>query len=143
MALFDLVGTTLSGWLTDRWDSRYLLAWYYGLRGVSLLFLPMALGASDGARWAFAAFYGLDWIATVPPTVRLASEAFGAGNVGVMFAWIVAAHQLGAASASFLAGVLRTTTGDYALAFWVAGGLCFLAVVMVLRLRRTPALATA
>jgi len=80
MGLFDLAGTTLSGWLTDRWNSRYLLGWYYALRGLSLAFLPVALGTSDGARLAFAVFYGLDWIATVPPTC--ASRLMPSGGNG-------------------------------------------------------------
>lgn len=146
MGVFDLFGTTISGWLSDRWDSRKLLAWYYGLRGLSLFWLPHALQGPQVARWGFAVFYGLDWIATVPPTVRLTGDRFGAARVGVMFGWIVAAHQLGAAAAAFAAGVTRTQFGDYAPAFWAAGALCLLAAALVFgvsmpgaALRRPPA----
>ena len=134
MGVFDLVGTTVSGWLTDRWDSRYLLCWYYGLRGLSLLFLPYALGTQFLALAAFAVFYGLDWIATVPPTVRLAANVFGKRNVGVMFGWISAAHQLGAATAAFGAGALRTWLGSYQVAFMASGLLCLLAAGLVIRI---------
>lgn len=134
MGVFDLVGTTASGWLSDRWDARKLLAWYYGLRGLSLVFLPAALAGPDAARWAFALFYGLDWIATVPPTVRLTSNAFGAARTGVMFGWIAAAHQLGAATAAYGAGLTRSWTGDYQGAFWASGALCVLAAVLALRI---------
>jgi MFS family permease len=134
MGVFDLFGTTISGWLSDRWDSRKLLAWYYGLRGLSLFWLPHALQGSEAGRWGFAMFYGLDWIATVPPTVRLTGDRFGAARVGVMFGWIVAAHQLGAATAAFAAGVTRTQLGDYAAAFWAAGALCLIAAALVFRI---------
>ncbi len=131
MGVFDFFGTTASGWLSDRWDNRALLAWYYGLRGLSLLFLPFAFRFSFWGLSAFAVFYGLDWIATVPPTVRLASRAFGEENVAVMFGWIAAAHQLGAASAAWAAGALRVDTGNYLTAFVGAGALCLVASVMV------------
>jgi predicted MFS family arabinose efflux permease len=127
MGGFDLVGTTLSGWLTDRWDSRKLLGWYYGLRGLSLFALPAALAGPEPARWAFAVFYGLDWVATVPPTARLAADAFGRERVGIMFGWIVAAHQLGAATAAWGAGTVRSELGGYQTAFVAAGLLCIAA----------------
>ena len=133
MGVFDMVGTTLSGWLSDRWDNRLLLAWYYGLRGLSLLFLPFALAGDlvgPAGLAIFAVFYGLDWIATVPPTVRLAARAFGEENAPVMFAWIACAHQLGAAAAAWAAGVTRTTYGDYLPAFIGAGALCLLASIL-------------
>jgi sugar phosphate permease len=136
MGVCDLIGTTLSGWLSDRFDSRVLLAWYYGLRGLSLLFLPYAFDASAYGLPLFAVFYGLDWIATVPPTVRLAGRAFGEANAALMFGWIAAAHQLGAASAAWLAGILRTDTGDYLAAFWSAGLLCLAASMMSLMIGR-------
>lgn len=127
MGIFDILGTTASGWLTDRFSSRYLLFAYYGLRGVSLLFLPLTLSdPSHGLGW-FAVFYGLDWVATVPPTVRLTSEAFGRENTGVIYGWIGASHQLGASMAAFGAGTIRMTLGDYRLAFWIAGVLCIIA----------------
>ena len=90
MGIFDLVGTTLSGWLSDRYNNRYLLAWYYGLRGLSLLWLPFALDLSFFGLSLFAVFYGLDWIATVPPTVRLATNTFGREKAPMMFGWIFA-----------------------------------------------------
>jgi len=116
MGIFDIIGTTGSGWLTDRYSSRHLLFGYYTLRGVSLLFLPFTLQDGSGLAW-FAVFYGLDWIATVPPTVRLTSEAFGRENTGVVYGWISASHQLGASVAAFGAGAIRSTLGDYLLAF--------------------------
>ena len=136
MGVFDLVGTTLSGWLSDRWDNRMLLSWYYGLRGLSLVFLPFAFGVDiAGLGYAglglFAVFYGLDWVATVPPTVRLAAKCFGEENAPVMFGWIAAAHQAGAASAAWFAGVIRVETGSYMTAFMISGGLCLAASVMV------------
>jgi MFS family permease len=145
MGIFDLAGTTVSGWLSDRWDSRRLLAWYYALRGLSLLFLPFALGAPGTALWVFAVFYGLDWIATVPPTVKLATDAFGSARAPVMFGWIAAGHQVGAALTALTAGWVRTTLGDYQLAFWASGGLCLVAALLALQVRgpaatRTPAL---
>lgn len=126
MGIFDIVGTTASGWLTDRFSSRYLLFGYYALRGLSLLFLPHTLaGGGEHLNW-FAMFYGLDWIATVPPTVRLTANAFGRENTGVVYGWIGAAHQLGASLAALGAGTLRTVLGDYRPSFWGIGVLCFL-----------------
>lgn len=127
MGLFDIVGTTASGWLTDRFSSRYLLFTYYALRGVSLLCLPYTLAHGNSQLKWFAIFYGLDWVATIPPTVRLASDLFGRSNAGVMFGWIAAAHQLGAAFAALGAGAMRTAFGDYSGAFWIAGSVCLLA----------------
>jgi len=138
MGVFDLVGTVASGWLSDRWDSRRLLAWYYGLRGISLLFLPAALAGPEPARWVFAVFYGLDWVATVPPTLRLTAQSFGARRAGIMFGWVVAGHQLGAATAAFGAGAVRTVFGDYGGAFLASGALCLLAAGMVLRIGARP-----
>jgi sugar phosphate permease len=128
MGIFDIIGTTASGWLTDRFSSRHLLFAYYTLRGLSLLALPLTLadGGSHGLGW-FALFYGLDWVATVPPTVRLTSDTFGRENTGVVYGWIGASHQLGASMAAFGAGTIRTLFGDYRDAFWIAGVLCFIA----------------
>lgn len=137
MGLFDLVGTTASGWLSDRFNCRYLLFGYYGLRGLSLLFLPHALVGPSAGLMIFAVFYGLDWIATVPPTVRLCAEVFGRERASIVFGWVVAAHQVGAAFAAFMAGWLRTTTGAYTLAFMSAGALCLAAAVGVLPIGRT------
>jgi sugar phosphate permease len=139
MGIFDLVGTTLSGWLSDRYNNRYLLAWYYGLRGLSLLWLPFALDISFFGLSLFAVFYGLDWIATVPPTVRLATNAFGREKAPMMFGWIFTGHQLGAAVAAFGAGVLRTAMDGYLEAFILAGLACLVAVAMSLMIGRQPA----
>ncbi|CUW39844.1 putative monocarboxylate permease, transmembrane transport protein of the MFS family [Magnetospirillum sp. XM-1] len=136
MGIFDILGTTASGWLSDRWDSRKLLFWYYGLRGLSLIFLDLAFGPDVFGLWLFAVFYGLDWIATVPPTVKLTTQAFGREKAGVMFGWIFAAHQLGAATAAFAAGVIRTDLGDYWLAFVLSGLACLVAAAMSLMIGR-------
>jgi sugar phosphate permease len=134
MGVFDFFGTLGSGWLSDRFDSRWLLFWYYGLRGLSLVYLPF----SDFSLYAltlFAMFYGLDWIATVPPTVKLTAERFGDGKANVVFGWIFAGHQLGAAAAAYGAGVSRTVYDSYLPAFFVAGALCLLAALAFLGLR--------
>ena len=136
MGLFDLVGTTASGWLSDRYNCRYLLFGYYGLRGLSLLFLPQALLGPASGLGIFALFYGLDWIATVPPTVRLSAEVFGREKASIVFGWVVASHQVGAAFAAYAAGVLRTVSGSYTLAFFSAGALCAIAALMVLPIGR-------
>lgn len=136
MGIFDILGTTASGWLTDRYSSRYLLFGYYTLRGISLLFLPLTLRVGASSLVIFAVFYGLDWIATVPPTVRLTSEAFGRENTGVIYGWIGASHQLGASMAAFGAGAIRTILGDYQVAFWGAGLLCVAAGLSFLTLGR-------
>jgi sugar phosphate permease len=130
MGIFDLMGTTASGWLTDRFDSRKLLAWYYTLRGLSLLFLPVAFDFNFYGLSLYATFYGLDWVATVPPTVKLAGDVFGEENAAIMFGWIAASHQVGAAAIAWLAGVLRTRTGDYSMAFFLSGLLCVLAAFL-------------
>ena len=121
MGIFDILGTTASGWLTDRYSARHLLFGYYTLRGLSLLFLPATLLTGGAGLGIFAVFYGLDWIATVPPTVKLTTEAFGRENTGVVYGWIGASHQLGASMAAFGAGAIRTELGDYRLAFLMAG----------------------
>lgn len=137
MGIFDMAGTTFSGWLTDRLNSRYLLFSYYALRGLSLLFLPYSLSHPSSALSFFAIFYGLDWVATVPPTVRLATNAFGQENVGVVYGWIFTAHQIGASLAALGAGTIRTYLGDYRDAFWISGGMCALAAALFLYTRRT------
>jgi sugar phosphate permease len=131
MAIFNFIGTTGSGWLSDRMDNRVLLAIYYGLRGLSLLYLPFSFVSFYGLS-LFAVFYGLDWIATVPPTIRLTANAFGKEKTGIMFGWMAVFHQLGGALAAFLAGVLRVDLGSYLQAFMLAGVLCFIAGAMVL-----------
>jgi sugar phosphate permease len=134
MGIFDILGTTASGWLTDRYPSRYLLFGYYSLRGLSLMYLPLTLAnGAHGLGW-FAIFYGLDWVATVPPTVRLTGEAFGRENTGVIYGWIGASHQLGASLAAFGAGASRTMFGDYRMAIWAAAGLCMIAGLVFLTL---------
>jgi predicted MFS family arabinose efflux permease len=142
IGVFDLFGTMISGWLSDRFDNRKLLLWYYSLRGISLLILPFAYGAGWFALALFVVFYGLDWVATVPPTVRLTADLFGKARVGTTYAWIFAAHQLGASMAAFGAGALRTWLGDYQAAFMTAGLLCLIAAGLVIRIGR-PAPTTA
>ncbi|MBL9188013.1 MAG: MFS transporter [Opitutaceae bacterium] len=136
MGLFDLVGTTASGWLSDRYNCRYLLFGYYGLRGISLIFLPQALLGPTAGLAVFAVFYGLDWIATVPPTVKLTGEVFGREKAAIVFGWVAAAHQVGAAFATYTAGTVRTALGSYAWAFIGAGALCLIAAVAVLPIAR-------
>jgi MFS family permease len=139
IGVFDVAGTMISGWLTDRLDSRWLLFWYYGLRGLSLLFLPYAFGVQYFGLILFIVFYGLDWVATVPPTVALTADTFGKRNLGVVYGWIFASHQLGAATAAFGAGAIRTWFGDYQLAFMTSGVLCLLAAGIVVRINRAGA----
>jgi MFS family permease len=142
MGVFDLVGTTASGWLSDRFDSRVLLFMYYGLRGISLVFLPSAFGIAAVGLPIFAVFYGLDWIATVPPTLKLATNAFGRDRAAIMFGWIVAGHQVGASVAAYGAGLIRTITLSYDGAFISSGILCIAAAFVVLFIGRNRAVAT-
>ena len=135
MGAFDFVGTILSGWLSDRYDNRTLLFWYYGLRGLSLFWLPHSEFTIYGLG-LFAMFYGLDWIATVPPTVKLAGAAFGPQKVGLVFGWIFAAHQLGAAAAAYGAGFARTLLLTYTPALYAAGAACLLAAVVIMAIRK-------
>jgi MFS family permease len=135
MGIFDFFGTIISGWLSDRYDNRWLLFWYYGLRGLSLLFLPFTDFTFYGLS-LFAMFYGLDWIATVPPTVRLTAQRFGAERANLVFGWIFAGHQLGAGVAAFGAGLSRTVLLTYLPAFFVAGALCIVASLIVLMISR-------
>lgn len=137
MGIFDFFGTIGSGWLSDRYDSRWLLFWYYGLRGLSLLYLPFSDFSLYGLA-LFAMFYGLDWIATVPPTVKLAAERFGE-KTNLVFGWIFAGHQLGAAFAAFTAGYTRTAYETYLPAFFGAGVLCLIAAVLVVAVRENRA----
>ena len=121
MGFFDFFGTIGSGWLSDRFDPRWLLFWYYGLRGLSLLYLPFTDFTFYGLS-LFAVFYGLDWIATVPPTVKLAADRFGREKAGIVFGWVFAGHQIGAASAAFGAGLVRTEYSTYLPAFFCCRG---------------------
>ncbi len=135
MGIFDFFGTIVSGWLSDRYDNRYLLFWYYGLRGLSLLFLPFTNFSFYGLS-VFAMFYGLDWIATVPPTVRLTAQRFGPERANLVFGWIFAGHQLGAGIAAFGAGLSRTIYATYLPAFFVAGALCIVAALLTITISR-------
>ena len=135
MGLFDLFGTTGSGWLTDRYDPRKLLFFYYGLRGISLMFLPFT-DFNFYSLSIFAMFYGLDWIATVPPTLKLANEAFGDRKAPIVFGWIAAGHQLGAASAAYFAGYMRTVQGNYLDTFIFAGATAIIAAIVSLMIGR-------
>ncbi len=136
IGVFDVVGTTVSGWLTDRMDARWLLFWYYGLRGLSLLLLPFALSSAFLTLLVFIVFYGLDWVATVPPTISLSAGVLGRANAGIVFGWVFASHQLGASFAASTAGALRTWLGDYQIAFISAGLLCLIASGLVIRIGR-------
>jgi sugar phosphate permease len=130
--IFAFIGGTASGWLSDRWDNRYLLFWYYGLRGLSLMYLPFAFDMSFYGLTLFSMFYGLDWIAGVPPTVRLLTRVVGTERIGIMVAWITVVHQVGGAAAAYLGGVLRISFGTYMEAFMLSGLLCIGAALMVL-----------
>ena len=141
MGAFDLFGTILSGWLSDRYDNRKLLFWYYGLRGLSLFWLPYSEFTLYGLS-LFAMFYGLDWIATVPPTVKLVGATFGKERAGMVFGWIFAGHQLGAAVAAYGAGRIRTLMLTYNPALFAAGAACLVAALMVLAIARQRAIAT-
>lgn len=135
MGIFDVIGTICSGWLSDRYDNRWLLFWYYGLRGLSLMLLPFTDFTLYGLS-LFALFYGLDWVATVPPTVRLSAATFGPERANLMFGWIFAGHQLGAASTALGAGISRTYLASYLPAFFFAGLLCLIASLAALSIRR-------
>jgi len=137
VGLFDIAGTVLSGWLTDRIDSRLLLGGYYTLRGASLLILPSLFAPdTEPSMWVFVVFYGLDWIATVPPTVALCRARFGDAGP-VVFGWVFASHQVGAAFAAVGAGTIRDVQGSYDLAWYLAGGLCVAAALMSMAVPRS------
>jgi len=137
LGVFDLVGTICSGWLTDRYNPRILLFWYYSLRGLSLLVLPFTQFNLFSLS-IFAMFYGLDWVATVPPTVTLTNEVFGRKDGPVIVSWIFCAHQLGGSLAAIAAGTVRNATGSYMLAFLASGAACLMASLLVLRIARRP-----
>ncbi|NWA04487.1 MFS transporter [Pseudomonas gingeri] len=131
MGIFDFFGTVGSGWLSDRFDNRWLLFWYYGLRGISLMLLPFTDFTVFGLSF-FAVLYGLDWIATVPPTVKLVAQKFGGERANIVFGWVFAGHQLGAAFAAYGAGLTRTLLATYIPAFFIAGMLCVIAALIAL-----------
>lgn len=146
MGAFDLVGTTASGWLSDRFDARKLLVWYYGLRGISLLVMPFC-GFGKVALTVFAILFGLDWIATVPPTLKIANQEFGQERAPIVFGWVVVGHQVGAAVAALGAGAIREHWGTYAPAFLLSGFTGIVAALMFVvsarRLRSTVSAAPA
>ncbi|EST27598.1 MFS transporter [Streptomyces roseochromogenus subsp. oscitans DS 12.976] len=138
IGVFDVVGTIASGWFTDRFEPRRLLAVYYALRGLSLLFLPMLLGpAVHPPMLFFIVFYGLDWVATVPPTLALCREQFGEDSA-IVFGWVLASHQIGAALVAYLGGLARDVFGSYDLVWYASGTLCAAAALMALVIRRRP-----
>lgn len=137
MGIFDLVGTTLSGWLSDRFDNRWLLFWYYGLRGASLVLLPYALiEGSMTMLIIFTVFYGLDWIATVPPTISISRQIFGINKSGIVYGWITASHQAGAAVAAYGGGLIYKFFNTYTWAFFLAGVFCLLASLFVIIIKK-------
>ncbi|WP_420749762.1 MFS transporter [Rhodococcus sp. O3] len=141
IGIFDVVGTIASGWFTDRFDARRLLGIYYLLRGISLLVLPLLFANTvHPPMIAFVVFYGLDWVATVPPTVALCRRHFGP-DAPIVFGWVLASHQIGAGLVAFLAGLVRDRLGGYDAAFYVAGALCAIAALMALAIGREPATA--
>ena len=141
VGIFDIAGTIGSGWLTDRVDPRLLLVGYYGFRGVSLLALDAVLAPGiEPAMWVFIVFYGLDWVATVPPTVALCRTHFGITDSGVVFGWVYASHMVGAGVGASVAGWVRASQGGYQWAWLFAAALCFAAVAIALSIpRQAPA----
>lgn len=139
VGVFDLVGTIASGWLTDKVDPRLLLCGYYGFRGLSLLFVPALLGPEiHPSLFVFIVFYGLDWVATVPPTIALCRRHFGVARSSTVFGWVFAGHMVGAGVAASYAGWVRQATGDYYTAWLTAGGLCLFAALACLAISRSP-----
>lgn len=136
VGIFDIIGTIASGWLTDRFNPRVLLAVYYQFRGIGLLVLPLLLNAEvQPSMLVFVVIYGLDWVATVPPTAAICRETFGADG-SVVFGWVFAAHQLGAAAAAVTAGALRDATGHYTYAWLGAAAMCTIAAIISATIRR-------
>ena len=137
VGVFDVIGTLFSGWLTDRYDPRKLLFFYYGLRGLSLFLLPSILFSSiHPSTLVFVIFYGLDWVATVPPTIMLCRAVLGPQRASVVYGWVFAAHQIGGAVAAFGAALLRVQIGDYAVAFYISGALCIVTSYFVLQIAK-------
>ncbi|MFT4416412.1 MFS transporter [Fredinandcohnia humi] len=137
MGVFNIIGTMFAGFLSDRFDNRWLLFWFYGLRGLSLLVLPYALEKQSYVMLiAFAVFYGLDWIATVPPTVRLASDFFGKEKGAIIYGWVFAAHQIGSGVAAYLGGYFYELFNSYTITFVAAGVLCIVATLFVILIKK-------
>ena len=137
VGVFDLVGTIASGWLTDKYDPRKLLFFYYGFRGLSLLLLPSILFATvQPSTLVFVIFYGLDWVATVPPTIMLCRTILGPERATVVYGWVFVAHQIGGALAAFGAAVLRVQFGDYAIAFYISAIMCLVTSYFVLQIAK-------
>ena len=137
VGVFDVVGTIASGWLTDKYDPRKLLFIYYSLRGLSLLLLPSILFATvHPSTLVFVIFYGLDWVATVPPTIMLCRTILGPERATVVYGWVFVAHQIGGAIAAFGAAVLRVQFGDYAIAFYISAAMCLITSYFVLQIAK-------
>ena len=137
VGVFDVIGTLFSGWLTDRYDPRNLLFFYYGLRGLSLFLLPSILFSQiHPSTLVFVIFYGLDWVATVPPTIMLCRAVLGSSRASVVYGWVFAAHQMGGAIAGFGDAVLRVKLGDYAVAFYISGAMCIITAYFVLQIAK-------
>jgi len=137
VGVFDVIGTVFSGWLTDRYDPRKLLFFYFGLRGLSLFLLPSILFSSiEASTLVFVIFYGLDWVATVPPTIILCRAVLGPQRASVVYGWVFVGHQVGGAVAAFGAAILRVQIGDYALAFYISGALCIVTSYFVLQIAK-------
>ncbi|CAB5048938.1 unannotated protein [freshwater metagenome] len=138
VGLFDVIGTLFSGWLTDKYDSRKLLFFYYGLRGLSLFLLPSILFSTlHPSTLIFIIFYGLDWVATVPPTVMLCRTILGPDRGTVIYGWVFASHQIGGSIAALGAAIVRVKFGDYAAAFYVSGALCIITSYFVLQIGKS------
>ena len=137
IGVFDVIGTVFSGWLTDRYDPRKLLFFYFGLRGLSLFLLPSILFSTiEASTLVFVIFYGLDWVATVPPTIMLCRAVLGPQRASVVYGWVFVGHQVGGAVAAFGAAILRVQIGDYALAFYISGALCIVTSYFVLQIAK-------
>ena len=137
VGVFDVIGTVFSGWLTDRYDPRKLLFFYFGLRGLSLFLLPSILFSTiEASTLVFVIFYGLDWVATVPPTIMLCRAVLGPQRASVVYGWVFVGHQIGGAVAAFGAAILRVQIGDYAAAFYISGALCIVTSYFVLQIAK-------
>jgi predicted MFS family arabinose efflux permease len=137
VGVFDVIGTLASGYLTDKYDPRKLLFFYYGLRGLSLFLLPSILFSSvHPSTLVFVIFYGLDWVATVPPTIALSRMVLGPERGTIVYGWVFVAHQIGASVAALGAAILRVHFGDYAIAFYISAAMCLIAAFLVLQIAK-------